>query len=182
MDRIFFLNDRKKLSQCGHNVWKGRLANTVVASFNTIMGLMTETAQRKGSGVSQTCTYVRADRLRRSWRRSTALQGKNRLTGRRRKYSDRGKAEKSNRGLFQACFLRSFTWFVLCARALTHTTTAPSQSKSTIATNVSLICTVGIIRFSETVVCLEVSAVCCVAKWLEYVFFNNVLKFEKTLA
>jgi len=33
INRIFF-NDRKKLSQFGHNVRKARLVNTVTASFN----------------------------------------------------------------------------------------------------------------------------------------------------
>jgi len=42
----FLKNDRKKLSQFGHNVRKGRLVNTVTASFNTIMGQMTEMFQR----------------------------------------------------------------------------------------------------------------------------------------
>ena len=37
----------KKLSQFGHNVWKGKLVKTVTASFNTIMGKMTEMSQRK---------------------------------------------------------------------------------------------------------------------------------------
>jgi len=34
----FFLNDRKKLSQFGHNVRKYRVANTVTASFNSKYG------------------------------------------------------------------------------------------------------------------------------------------------
>jgi len=33
-----FWNDRKKLSQFGHNVRKCKLLNTVTASINTIMG------------------------------------------------------------------------------------------------------------------------------------------------
>jgi len=33
----FFWNDQKKLSQFGHNVWKGRLVNIVIASFNAVM-------------------------------------------------------------------------------------------------------------------------------------------------
>ena len=37
----FFWNDQKTLSQFGHNVWNGRLVNTVMASFNTVMGQMT---------------------------------------------------------------------------------------------------------------------------------------------
>jgi len=36
IDRIF-LNDRKKLSLFGHNVRKGRIVNSVSASFNTII-------------------------------------------------------------------------------------------------------------------------------------------------
>jgi len=32
---MHFLNDRKKLSQFGHNVLKYRLVNTVTASFDT---------------------------------------------------------------------------------------------------------------------------------------------------
>ena len=32
----------KKLSWSSHNVWKGKLVNIVIASFNTIMGQMTE--------------------------------------------------------------------------------------------------------------------------------------------
>jgi len=44
----FFLTGRKKLSQFGHNVWKGRLVNnTVTASFNAIMRKLTEMSQRK---------------------------------------------------------------------------------------------------------------------------------------
>jgi len=41
-----FFNDRKNLSQSGHTVWKYRLVNTVAASFNAIMGQMTEMSQR----------------------------------------------------------------------------------------------------------------------------------------
>ena len=41
-DRSSFFDDLKKLSQFGHNVRKHRLMNTVMASFNTIMGEMTE--------------------------------------------------------------------------------------------------------------------------------------------
>jgi len=37
----------KKLSQFGRNVRKGKLMNTVTASFNIITGLMTEMSQRK---------------------------------------------------------------------------------------------------------------------------------------
>jgi len=42
-----FLNDRKKSSQFGHNVVKGRVVNTVTSSFNTVMGQMSEMSQRK---------------------------------------------------------------------------------------------------------------------------------------
>ena len=43
----FFWNDRKKF---GHNIWKGRLMNTVMARFNTVMGQMTKMSQwKKGS-------------------------------------------------------------------------------------------------------------------------------------
>jgi len=50
MERIF-LNDRKKkkLSQSGRNVRKYRLVDIATASFNTIMGQMTEMSQRKKS-------------------------------------------------------------------------------------------------------------------------------------
>jgi len=37
-----FQNDRKKLNHFGQNVWKYRLKNTVVASFNTTVRQMTE--------------------------------------------------------------------------------------------------------------------------------------------
>jgi len=43
----FFRNDRNKLSQFSHNVRKGRLANTLSASFDTITGQITEVFQRK---------------------------------------------------------------------------------------------------------------------------------------
>ena len=39
----FFSNDRKKISQFGHNVRKHRQVNTVMASFNILAGQMTET-------------------------------------------------------------------------------------------------------------------------------------------
>ena len=61
MDRnVFFLNDRKKLSQFGHNVWKGRLVNTVMTSFNTIMGQMTKISQvKKRNPALRLCPCVR---------------------------------------------------------------------------------------------------------------------------
>ena len=49
----FVWNNRKKLSQFGHNVQKGRLVNnTVTAIFNTITGQTTEMAQRKKSEIT----------------------------------------------------------------------------------------------------------------------------------
>jgi len=45
--RPIFLNDRKKLSQIGQNVWKYILVNTVTASFNTTVKQRTETSQQK---------------------------------------------------------------------------------------------------------------------------------------
>ena len=59
-----FLNDRKILSQFGHNVWKYRLVNAITASFNTIIGQMTEMSQRKKVGLKYIghtlvlCKYV----------------------------------------------------------------------------------------------------------------------------
>ena len=44
---IFFWNDRNKLSQFGYDVRKDRLVNTVVASFDTLTGEMTEMSQGK---------------------------------------------------------------------------------------------------------------------------------------
>jgi len=43
----FFWNDWQKLSQFGHNVWKGRLVNTDMACINTVVGKMTKMSQRK---------------------------------------------------------------------------------------------------------------------------------------
>ena len=44
----FFWNNRKKLSQFGHNVRKGRQVNTTVpASFNIITGQMTNVSAKK---------------------------------------------------------------------------------------------------------------------------------------
>jgi len=43
----FFWKDRKKLSQFGQNVRKGRLVNTVSANFNTIIRQVAEMSQRK---------------------------------------------------------------------------------------------------------------------------------------
>ena len=42
----FFLNDRNKWSQFG-DTWKGRLMKAITASFNTVMGQMTEMSQWK---------------------------------------------------------------------------------------------------------------------------------------
>jgi len=47
IDPIFFWKDRKKLSQFGQNVRKGRLVNTVSANFNTIIRQVAEMSQRK---------------------------------------------------------------------------------------------------------------------------------------
>jgi len=41
--------NQKKLSQFDHNVWKGRLVNAVMESFNNTIGQMTEMSQRKNS-------------------------------------------------------------------------------------------------------------------------------------
>jgi len=43
-DRIL-LNDRKKLSQFGHNVWKSGIMNAVTASLDATVGLMTKMFQ-----------------------------------------------------------------------------------------------------------------------------------------
>ena len=43
----FFWNDQTKLVQFSHNVWKDKLMNTVVASFNTNMGQITKMYQWK---------------------------------------------------------------------------------------------------------------------------------------
>ena len=42
-----FLNDRKKLSHFGQNVWKHELMNTVTASFNATAIQVTKMSQRK---------------------------------------------------------------------------------------------------------------------------------------
>ena len=43
----WFWNDQKKLSQYGRNVWKYRLMDTVMASFNITVRQMSEMFQRK---------------------------------------------------------------------------------------------------------------------------------------
>jgi len=42
-----FFCQNKKLSQFSHNVWEGRLVNTILACFNTIKGQMTKMSQWK---------------------------------------------------------------------------------------------------------------------------------------
>jgi len=51
----------KKLSLFGHDVRKWRVANTVAATFNTIMGQMMETFQRKK--VTPNFIHIVASRL-----------------------------------------------------------------------------------------------------------------------
>ena len=53
IDLIFFWNNRKKLNNFSHNVWKGRLVSTVTVSFNTIMEQMIEMSLKKADTVCE---------------------------------------------------------------------------------------------------------------------------------